>query len=117
MDGLASPHRGTSIRPAPGSISSTISQPWAADHDLSHSESAPPRSAAPAELRARHSSSVLTVTTPAGLERITVSDAAQARRILARHGDDVLDFEFRHGRMDDVFLALTGRTPDEGGRS
>ena len=25
----------------------------------------------------------------------------------AAHGDRVRDFEFRHGRMDDVFLALT----------
>ena len=36
-----------------------------------------------------------------------------ARAILAEHGDSVRDFEFRHGRMDDVFLALTGRSGDE----
>lgn len=63
----------------------------------------------PAELRARHSSSMLTLTTAAGVEHIAVPDAAAARRILAERGDTLLDFEFRHGRMDDVFLALTGR--------
>jgi len=35
--------------------------------------------------------------------------AGRARQVLAELGDGVLDFEFRHGRMDDVFLALTGR--------
>lgn len=68
----------------------------------------------PAELRARHSSSVLSLTTTTGTEQLLVEDAAEARRILAEQGDAVLDFEFRHGRMDDVFLALTGRNPDQG---
>lgn len=68
----------------------------------------------PAELRARHSSSVLSLTTATGTEQLLVADAAEARRILAEQGDAVLDFEFRHGRMDDVFLALTGRNPDQG---
>jgi len=82
----------------------------------------------PAELRAKHSHSILTVTSRdrEGLGRLAaasglafadrgdtvelrVPDAQVARRLLADHGDDVLDFEFRHGRMDDVFLALTGR--------
>jgi multidrug/hemolysin transport system ATP-binding protein len=82
----------------------------------------------PTELRAQHSHSILTVTSrdPAGLRRLAeaagveltdhgdtaelrVRDAAIARKLLSDHGDDVLDFEFRHGRMDDVFLALTGR--------
>ncbi|MBO9577589.1 MAG: ABC transporter ATP-binding protein [Microbacteriaceae bacterium] len=67
----------------------------------------------PAELRARHSSSVLTLTTAAGVEERAVADAAEARRTLAELGDAVLDFEFRHGRMDDVFLALTGRSGTE----
>ncbi len=67
----------------------------------------------PAELRAQHSSSVLTLTTASGVERIRVPDAAAARRILADRGDAVLDFEFRHGRMDDVFLNLTGRAGEE----
>ncbi len=82
----------------------------------------------PTGLRARHSRSILSVTTddPAGLLalpgvdpavaeadgaviRIPVEKAATAQAILAAHGDHVRDFEFRHGRMDDVFLALTGR--------
>ncbi|MDO9589675.1 MAG: ABC transporter ATP-binding protein, partial [Microcella sp.] len=86
----------------------------------------------PTHLRAQYSSSVLLVTSrdrPAlarlavakGLEHrehlevteVLVPDAAVARSLLADHGDDVLDFEFRHGRMDDVFLALTGRAREE----
>jgi len=82
----------------------------------------------PAALRAEHSRSILTITTrertrletlaaASGLElteragalEIRVDDAGAARRVLAELGDDVVDFEFRHGRMDDVFLALTGR--------
>ncbi|SDQ25064.1 ABC transporter ATP-binding protein [Microbacterium sp. cf332] len=63
----------------------------------------------PAQLRARYSSSVLSLVTAGGDERIAVADATEARRILTERGDAVLDFEFRHGRMDDVFLALTGR--------
>ena len=80
----------------------------------------------PAELRAQHSRSVLTVRTrePVALAalvanvgarlewtgevaRIEVDDADAARSLLAKHGDAVVDFEFRHGTMDDVFLALT----------
>lgn len=85
----------------------------------------------PAALRARYSRSILTVLSrnPDALRRaagdrglgvesvderlrITVPDAEVARGILGVHGDDVLDFEFRHGRMDDVFLALTGRSTE-----
>lgn len=62
----------------------------------------------PAELRAAHSRSILTLTTRAGVEQVEVADAREARAILLARGDQVLDFEFRHGRMDDVFLALTG---------
>ncbi len=67
----------------------------------------------PAELRARYSSSVLTLTTADGVEARPVPDAAEAKRILAELGDAVTDFEFRHGTMDDVFLALTGRSGSE----
>jgi multidrug/hemolysin transport system ATP-binding protein len=82
----------------------------------------------PAQLRAKHSHSVLTVTArdrrrlaqaaaASGLEpvdrgetvELRVPNAGAARRLLGELGDEVLDFEFRHGRMDDVFLALTGR--------
>lgn len=66
----------------------------------------------PGQLRAKYSSSVLTLTTAGGVEEVPVPDAAAARRILTERGDGVLDFEFRHGRMDDVFLALTGRTAE-----
>lgn len=87
----------------------------------------------PAQLRARHSSSVLSVVTrdraafeaqasTSGLEvrergevlEVRVADADAARRLIIDHADDLLDFEFRHGSMDDVFIALTGRMPDRG---
>lgn len=67
----------------------------------------------PDDLRARYSSSILTLVTAESTERLTVADAAEARVILAERGDRILDFEFRHGRMDDVFLALTGRAAGE----
>jgi multidrug/hemolysin transport system ATP-binding protein len=86
----------------------------------------------PARLRAQHSRSVLTVSSGdaealvalaraagADPERqgdsvvIGVPGADVARTLLAAHGDLVRDFEFRHGRMDDVFLALTGRPAGE----
>jgi multidrug/hemolysin transport system ATP-binding protein len=85
----------------------------------------------PAELRSRHSNSVLTITSAdptalvalarkhggvpqadGGTVEIAVKDALVARAILDAHTDSVRDFEFRHGRMDDVFLALTGRPAD-----
>ncbi len=88
----------------------------------------------PSELRARHSSSVLTVTSrdgaafvrqaaESGFEArrrgsqfdVRLSEAGAARRLIAVHGDDVIDFEYRHGSMDDVFLALTSRDPSTGG--
>lgn len=86
----------------------------------------------PARLRAQYSRSTLTVTTDdadallalsraAGADpvregdvvAVAVPDADAARALLAAHGDHVRDFEFRHGRMDDVFLALTGRPADQ----
>lgn len=79
----------------------------------------------PAELRATHSSSILTVRSaqPAvildqcdrrGIKpilehediRIPVRSSAHARELL--DALDPQDFEFRHGTMDDVFLAVTG---------
>ena len=88
----------------------------------------------PAALRAEHSRSILTVTVRdrarldavaarsglqqterAGAVELRVDDAGAARHVLAELGDDVVDFEFRHGRMDDVFLAVTGRDHLEAG--
>lgn len=83
----------------------------------------------PTALRSEYSSSILSVTSadPAALRRLAqdagvdvvssegnvlrlaVEHSATARHLLAEHGGNVLDFEFRHGTMDDVFLALTGR--------
>lgn len=79
----------------------------------------------PAQLRAAHSSSILTVRSSRqaalldecarrGLDatvhgdavRIPVRSALDARDLLAVLPID--DFEFRHGTMDDVFLAVTG---------
>jgi len=79
----------------------------------------------PAELRATYSRSVLTVTSrdPAALAKLAaragceiddgtpaqifVPSAEVALRILREHADAVVDFEFKHGTMDDVFLAVT----------
>ncbi|MET0812246.1 MAG: ABC transporter ATP-binding protein [Microbacterium sp.] len=86
----------------------------------------------PTELRSQHSRSILTITTldPAGIEElarargldtetagdivtIAVPDSVTAQGLLVTHGSAVRDFEFRHGRMDDVFLAVTGRGSEE----
>lgn len=91
-------------------------------------------SGTPTALRAKHSRSILSITADdpetlirslgggggggsavdidGDVIRVAVADADEARRILAAHGDAIRDFEFRHGRMDDVFLALTGRTEE-----
>ncbi|MCQ1994327.1 ABC transporter ATP-binding protein [Arthrobacter sp. zg-Y1171] len=88
----------------------------------------------PTTLRAEYSSSILSITSSdpqaltslardagvdvAGVDgnvlRLRVDRSDTARRLLAAHGDSVLDFEFRHGTMDDVFLALTGRQGEAG---
>lgn len=86
----------------------------------------------PAGLRAEHARGILTITTRARPEleamltrvdveavwaenvaTVAVDDGDVARMILCACGDAVADFEFRHGRMDDVFLALTGRDATE----
>lgn len=85
----------------------------------------------PVALRARHAfsrlsvstrnrSALLTLARDHGLEvsvhgeviELRVDGADLARRLIAEHGEDVVDFEFRHGSMNDVFLALTGRAPE-----
>lgn len=84
----------------------------------------------PQELRARYSRSYLTLVGPdrnaitseaerlgfgvpelvadGDAIRVAVENSSQARALLEACGASVRDFEFRHGRMDDVFLALTG---------
>lgn len=47
-----------------------------------------------------------------GAFHITVQSALEAKKIIAE--SDISDFEFVKGRMDDVFLAVTGRTLDGG---
>ena len=80
----------------------------------------------PGELRSRFSTSLLSLTPTegqaglieaaltqynpepvAGAIRADVGSADTARRLLIDLGEAVADFEFRHGTMDDVFLALT----------
>ncbi|MFD9828493.1 ATP-binding cassette domain-containing protein [Tsukamurella tyrosinosolvens] len=39
--------------------------------------------------------------------RITVESSGEARAVLRDFDTDITDFEFRHGTMDDVFLAIT----------
>lgn len=92
-----------------------------------------------ADLRERYSSSLLTVscTDPAGLRAacadagipvqeegarllIHTPDSGTALDLIRAHRPTLTDFEFRHGTMDDVFLAVTGEafsaaetTPEE----
>ncbi|MFC4222469.1 ABC transporter ATP-binding protein [Lysinibacter cavernae] len=80
-----------------------------------------------AALRSRYSSSILTVTPESiastvewcsahNIEyrvsgdalQLPVESSAAALGLLNKLGDTVRDFEFRHGTMDDVFLAVTG---------
>lgn len=82
----------------------------------------------PAELRQLYSSNLLTITTDDsefirnycsqadlvchfdnGVFRIEVENSRQAQELLGAGAERIRDFEFRHGRMDDVFLALTER--------
>ena len=39
--------------------------------------------------------------------RLRVRTTAEAKALLQRWWPDVVDFEFRHGSMDDVFVSLT----------
>ncbi|MDR0416891.1 MAG: ABC transporter ATP-binding protein [Propionibacteriaceae bacterium] len=42
---------------------------------------------------------------------LSVSSSSEAKALLDALGDEVMDFEFRHGSMDDVFLAVTQHEP------
>ncbi len=87
----------------------------------------------PAGLRRDHSSSVLSLAVRPGADvlprvaaaggsvlagaapgilRVAVPDAGVARAILVALAGDATDFEFRHGTMDDVFLAVTGNVAE-----
>ena len=48
-----------------------------------------------------------------GLLAIHVDSSETARELLRLHDADIVDFEFRHGTMDDVFLALTSHGGDQ----
>ena len=86
----------------------------------------------PSELRAKYSSSFLTVSTSdvdalvracdsesltcsvlGDTARIAMPDSDSAFEFLQHHRSIIHDFEFRHGTMDDVFLSVTAT----GGRS
>ncbi len=43
--------------------------------------------------------------------RISVKDTAEAAALIAKHPELFLDFEITKGKMDDVFLAATGKKP------
>lgn len=85
----------------------------------------------PSQLREQHSNSILTVTTDDhafiteycktaclnwtldnDVYRVEVDNSEQARHLLNVGAERVRDFEFRHGRMDDVFLTLTSKTSE-----
>ena len=51
----------------------------------------------------------------AGGARLLMESAEEARAFLQRYPDLCSDFEFMKGDMDDVFLAVTGKTLAEGG--
>ena len=46
--------------------------------------------------------------------RLSVSDTAQATQLILAHPEVFRDYEVTKGRMDDVFLAVTGRQPEGG---
>ena len=46
--------------------------------------------------------------------RLSVPDTAQATRLILDHPEVFRDYEVTKGRMDDVFLAVTGRRPEGG---
>lgn len=50
---------------------------------------------------------------PSGF-RLSVPDTAQATQLILAHPEVFRDYEVTKGRMDDVFLAVTGRQPEGG---
>ncbi|MDE7324849.1 MAG: ABC transporter ATP-binding protein [Lachnospiraceae bacterium] len=49
-----------------------------------------------------------------GIYRIAVPDTAAATQLILAHPDVFADYEITKGKMDDVFLAVTGRAGQEG---
>ena len=47
--------------------------------------------------------------------RISVENTREATELILKHPDIFSDYEITKGRMDDVFLEVTGRNPGEGG--
>lgn len=47
--------------------------------------------------------------------RISVPDTSEATRLIVRYPDIFTDYEITKGRMDDVFLSVTGKSLAEGG--
>ena len=45
--------------------------------------------------------------------RIEVKDTREAKELILKHPDIFIDFEIIKGKMDDVFLAATGKKPEE----
>lgn len=83
----------------------------------------------PSLLRQKYSKSILSVTTDAknfinnycsqnnlhiishnNVYQVEVDSSEQAQNLLIQGEKNIIDFEFRHGNMDDVFLALTSTT-------
>ena len=46
--------------------------------------------------------------------RVSVPNTAAARELILKYPDLFQDFEITKGKMDDVFLAVTGKTLTEG---
>ena len=46
--------------------------------------------------------------------RLSVPDTAHATQLILAHPEVFRDYEVTKGRMDDVFLAVTGRQPEGG---
>jgi len=47
--------------------------------------------------------------------RVAVADTTEATKLIVKYPELFSDFEITKGKMDDVFLAVTGKTPTEGG--
>ena len=49
-----------------------------------------------------------------GAYRVTVGDTAAATQLIIKHPNVFRDYEITKGKMDDVFLAVTGKAPEGG---